>query len=360
MIRLGHVSINERSKELVREVLESGEIGQSEMITRFEDAFAKWLGVKYCVAVASGTIADTVALAVLKSLTPEKTEVIVPALTFIAQVNSIYYNHLKPVFVDVEPNLQMNMTLAAEKININTLCLFPVHLLGNPARLDALTHISARYGVPFIEDACEAMGSEHQRGVDFKKCGSFGDMGTFSFFPSHTITTGEGGMIATDNEDYAKLARRLINHGKISSKDFHFDVVGFNGKMSSVTAAIGLGAIDDADKVIQARHDNMIKLGGNDANYKKVCPHAFYRFAKDEAHRDSILERLRSEGIECRNLFSSVPTQEEAYAYLGHKIGEFPVAEHIGKTGFYVPVHQGLRESDISRMKSLLSEMQVQ
>jgi len=354
MIRLGHVSLNEKAKDLVNLVLEKGSIGQSEMVSQFEEAFAKWLGVKHCIATASGTIADTVALAVLKYFNPTKDEVIVPALTFVAQINAVHYNHLKPVFCDVlsAPYFYLDPAYSTNKINKKTLCIFPAHLLGVPAPIEATGNY---LGVPIVGDACEALGSTHLLHDAHYKVGSFGAMTTFSFFPSHTITTGEGGMIATNDSDYAEVARRLITHGKISNNDFHFDVIGFNGKMSSLQAAVGLGMMDELDSIVSQRRMNLMKLGGKLSTfYGSICPHAMPYMAKSREHREAILEILRVRGIECRNLFSCIPTQEPAYAHLGHRPGDFPIAEDIGNRGFYVPCHQGLSEEDIQLIKKTI------
>jgi dTDP-4-amino-4,6-dideoxygalactose transaminase len=197
-------------------------------------------------------------------------------------------------------------------------------------------------------------------GSEFKgrKCGTIGDMGTFSFFPSHTITTGEGGMITTNNDEYAALARRLRNHGKMSAKDFHFDVIGFNGKMTSIQAAIGLGMLKSIDRIIEKRRENYLALRGREHFFERVSPHAVPVICESEEARDSMLEELREKGIECRNLFSSIPTQEKAYAHLGYKLGDFPVAEDIGRRGLYVPVHHGLTAQEIERIKGVILETQ--
>ena len=339
MIRLSSVDISEKAIESVVSLLRRGAIGQSEIIDEFERAFAKWLGVKYCVAVSSGTMADTIALAVLKHHFSNKKKVVVPAHTFIAQVNSITYNGLEPVFID-GPNGCVGVD------GKDVLCFFPVHLLGKPWRHD-LCGV-----VPVIEDSCEAMGSM----VDGIKCGSKCDMGTFSFFPSHTITTGEGGMISTNNEEYASLAKRLRNHGKVNSYDFEFDVIGFNAKLTSIQAAIGLEALRGIDTVIQKRRGAFFALGGEEDADEFISPHAFPVICKSKEERDLVLKRLRENGIECRNLFSSIPTQEKAYSHLGYKLGDFPFAEEIGRNGLYVPCHSGLSGEDINKIKSIIHE----
>ena len=335
MIKLSHVKPSAEAAEAVKKLILDGKIGQTEIIEEFEEKFARWIGSKYAIAVSSGTMADTIALAVLKHFNPEKNKVLVPALTFIAQVNSVIYNGLTPVFYETNEEIVFRK---------DTLCIFPVHLLGKPSRNSFVL-------VPEVEDACEAIGSK----LFNKKCGTKGDLGTFSFFPSHAMTTGEGGMIVTDNEIYALLARRLRNHGKLSSTTFHFNVIGFNGKMTSMQAMLGIHALDEIDDVIEKRRKAYFALGGKESDGEFISPHAFPVICESEKERNQTMIALNRNGIECRNLFSCIPTQEEAYSYLGHKLGEFPISEDIGNRGLYVPCHQGLSDEDIGKIKEILN-----
>lgn len=337
-ISLTEVTISEDAIHRVTEVLRSGRIGQGKVVEEFEQLFADWIGSKYAIAVSSGTMADTIALAILKYTYPGRREVILPALTFAAHLNSIIYNNLTPVFVDHGKQ--------ESKPGPNTLCEFPVHLLGHP------TQIVLSGKVPAIEDACEAMGSRFLG----KKLGTLYDIGTFSFFPSHTMTTGEGGMIVTDNKAYYELARRLRNHGKDNTSDFHFSIVGFNGKMTSICAALGIEALKNIDSVIEKRRSNYIQLGGDEPTGCYISPHAFPVICKKESERDRIMNSLNQKGIENRNFFSSLPTQEKAYSFLGHQKGQFPVAEAIGNLGLYVPCHQYLTASDLVNIKETIYE----
>lgn len=336
MIKLSHVFVSEEAIERVTGLLRNGKVGQSEVIEEFEQAFAKWLGVKHCIAVSCGTMADTIALAVLKHFYPGRNKVIVPAHTFIAQVNAITYNGLEPVFIDGPDGFFT--------INKNSyLCFFPVHLLGVPWRHELNGML------PVIEDSCEAMGSM----VDGVKCGTKCDMGTFSFFPSHTITTGEGGMISTNNDDYASLARRLRNHAKAANEDFTFNEIGFNGKMTSLQAALGIEALKTIDEVIENRRKNFFALGGSEALGDFISPHAFPLKFESRYKRDRAIISFREKGIDCRKFFSSIPTQEKAYAHLGYKLGDFPLAEEHGEKWLYLPVHQGLSEEDLKKISDV-------
>lgn len=330
----------------MKDLILSGNVGQSKVIPQFEEAFAAWVGSKYAIAVANGTLADTIAMAAISAKRPTRREVILPALTFAAQVNAVLHAGLLPRFVDVLPNCLMNINDPRLNVNNSTLCLFPVHLLG---RMSTVPGYNSKE-IPVIEDACEAMGSKFRS----RKAGTWGIIGTFSFFPSHTITTGEGGMIVTNDPVLAEICRRLRNHAKIDSCDFHFDMVGWNGKMTSIQAMLGLFALKGIDAVIEARRKNYLSLGGKEDEGETVCPHGFPIFCQDEAERNATMERLAANGIECRNIFSSLPTQERAYKFLGYKLGDFPIAEHIGRVGLYVPVHQGLTQEDVLKIKEII------
>ena len=331
MITFGNLDLNEKTEELVLRAIREKKIGQSEYIEVFEQKFADFLGVKYAVAVCNGTMADTIALAVLKSFYPNKREVLVPALTFVAQVNSIMYNNLIPVFYDID---------RLPEPNSETLCVFPVHLLGEPETI-------VTEGVPVIEDACEALGSK----IDGKFCGTIGDMGTFSFFPSHAISTGEGGMIVTNNEDYAKKARQLRNHAKVTGDDFKFDEIGFNGKMTSLQAMVGISLMHELPEILKRRHDNFVYMGGEEMPGQYIVPHGLPAYFEN---RDEKMKELKAKGVDCRRIFSSIPTQEKAYAFMGHKLGDFPAAEAVGDRGLYVPCHQNLTKDEMDYIKQCL------
>lgn len=329
MISLATSLVNDKVRENVNACLDENRIGGGRFVKEFEDKVAKYIGVKHAIAVSSGSMADIVALAVLKIQYPNKKEVIVPALTFIAHTNAIIINDLMPVFVDIGEDYQMGKF----EVNKNTLAVFPAHLLGKICNIEA--------DVPIIEDACEAFG-----------IWNWGDMGTFSFFPSHTITTGEGGMIITNSDRHAELARQLINHGRKSDdilEKFHFEHVGFNGKMSNVLASIGCAVVSEADGVIEKRKENVElynKLLSGD--WYADSPHCYPYLYKTSKERDESLIRLSKNDIEARKLFSCIPIIEYEY------FGSYPVAERIGETGLFVPIHQDLSEDDIKKVASLL------
>lgn len=362
MISLGTVTISKKTKTLLAEALKKGMIGQGNYIQDFEDKLAKFLGVKYVVATANGTLADAVALSVIKDRDGGKrNEVIVPALTFIAHINAVYYNHLKPIFVDVGYDYQINAEEIEKRINKNTLAIMPAHLLGRPANMGKILELVKKYNLYAIEDACEALGSTYKN----RLCGTIGDMGCFSFFVSHAITTGEGGAIATNHKILAELARSLRNHGRKSSnagEHFIFPRIGFSAKMNSLEAIIGLGVIDDLKNHIEKRHENLSKLNklvGKElfveGEGEYIVPHGYPFFAESQKKRDKLLIELPDKfGIEARQIFYSIPTQCGAYKFLGEKLGSYPVAEDIGRRGLYVPCHQNLNRSELKGIAEVL------
>jgi dTDP-4-amino-4,6-dideoxygalactose transaminase len=366
-IPLGTVEITDRTVELITGALREGRIGQGPIVAQFERELAQWFGVQQAVAVANGTIADAVALAALKTNGASRDhngrhEVILPALTFIAQANAVYYNHLTPVFVDVGEDYQIDVEQIEAKISPQTLAIMPTHLLGRPAPIERILALAHEHNLWVIEDACEALGSRHRD----RLVGTFGDMGCFSFFVSHSITTGEGGVVVTDNPDLAEKARSLRNHGRQSEEPeekFQFPHIGFSGKMNQLEAAVGLGAMQVLDEVLTKRRSNMLFLNRMLGDHfvegpdEHTVPHGYPVQLADRPTRDRALTYLHEKGIECRPVFSCIPTQVPAYAFLGHRVGEFPVAERIGDCGLYVPCQQNLTAEDLHHIARTLQEV---
>ena len=330
MISLATTTINDKVRANVKSCLDEGMIGGGRFVKEFEEKTAKYVGVKHAIAVCNGSMADIIALAVLKYLYPDKKTVVVPALTFIAQTNAVLINRLTPVFVDVGEDYQMKQP----DITHDVLCVMPANLLGKRCNVKADL---------ILEDSCEAFGFKPR------------DIGTYSFYPSHTITTGEGGMIVTDNDKYAELARTIRNHGRKGDDIldlFHFDTQGFNGKMSNLSAAIGVAVIDEADKIIRKRKKNVALMNSYlKKDFYADSPHAYPVLCDN---RDEVLLRLEKNGIEARKLFSCLPTQEKVYRHMGYDLGDFPVAEDIGNRGLFVPIHQNLNEKDIKKISDCI------
>lgn len=347
------------------EALESGIIGSGKYINEFEKEFANWLGVKHAIAVSSGTMADACALAAIKQLGGGgRDEIIVPALTFIAQINAIWYSHLKPVFIDVDKDFNIDVQKIEEKITNKTLAIMPTHLLGRPAHMREIKALARWHNLFVIEDACEALGSRYYNA----KVGTIGDAGCFSFYVSHSISTGEGGIVVTYNDKIADLVRSLRNHGRKSDaceEKFLFPHIGFSAKMNSMEAIIGLGIMPELSSYIESRHKNGLVMNNlvknswlREEDHEYIIPHSYPIMVESHEKRQKLLVDLPQKyGIEVRQIFYSIPTQSEAYTFLGEKLGSYPVAEDIGLRGLYVPCHQNVKHEELEYMARILNEI---
>ena len=383
-VPFGSLTLTDRAKKLIMGSLNNEQLSMGNNVRQFEKEFANFAGTKYAVAVSSGTDAITIALSTLYEITKAErgSEIIVPALTFIASSNAILQAGFFPKFVDIDINtLNINTSKIEENLSDNVAGILPVHLMGKPVDMDEFMHPMLNgdvFSVPIIEDAAEAHGAEYKG----KKVGTIGLIGCFSLYVAHIISSIEGGMIVTDDFEVARISRSLRNHGKLcdcvkcvinddpascpkrkptNSKidpRFIFPRIGYSAKMNELEAAVGLGTMEVADEILKIRRSNYyfytemfkkfeeyfitIKEGPND----KIGPHAFPIIVKDTApfSRNEIAYYLQQKGIDSRTLFGSIPTQSNGYKWMGYEEGEFPVAEYVGKRGFHIGVHQGINE----------------
>ena len=289
----------------------------------------------------------------------------------------------KPVFVDIERNtLNINPCKIEAAITKKTKAIMPVHLMGKPADMDAINAIARKYKLYVIEDAAEAHGALYKG----RKVGVLSDMGAFSLYVAHIITTIEGGIITTNSPKFAEILRSLRSHGRackcgicvLNTKSsycsrrfkygkktdirFIFERVGFSSKMNELEAAIGLGNISIYQEILDKRRDNLYYLMDKFGKfypdlftfkkepYEEIGPHAFPVIVdkKSKFSRNELADYLAKNGIDSRQLFSSIPTQCPGFNFLGYKKGDFPESEYIGDYGIHIGVHQnmGRRECD--------------
>ncbi|MDI6785909.1 MAG: DegT/DnrJ/EryC1/StrS family aminotransferase [bacterium] len=383
-IPFGTLSITQRSKNLVQEVLESGRVSCGKYVGEFEEKFASLTGTKEAVAVSSGTDADALALAVLYDFGAKRVdEVIVPALSFVATGNSVLQAGFRPVFVDIRKDtLNIDPEKIEEAITGKTKAIMPVHLMGKPADMDAINKIAKKYSLYVIEDAAEAHGAKYKG----KNVGTLGHMAAYSLYLAHIITSIEGGIVTTDDSNFAEILRSLRSHGRackckkcvlnISSSycpkrfqygegidvRFVFERIGFSCKMNEIEAAVGLGSLEIYEEILKKRKNNFDNMSKKfkrfnqylasieEETYEKIGPHAFPIILKENAKftRDQFVDFLERNGIETRSLFSSMPTQCAGFEFLGYKLGEFPNAEYIEKNGLHIGVHQDINEEHIN------------
>ncbi|MCM8821157.1 MAG: DegT/DnrJ/EryC1/StrS family aminotransferase [Candidatus Omnitrophica bacterium] len=380
-VPFGALSITEKSKRLIEEVLKTGRVSCGRYVREFEEKFAELTGTKEAIAVSSGTDALALAMAVLYDFGAKRDdEVIVPALSFIATANAVLQAGFKPVFVDVKlETLNIDTEQIESVINEKTRAILPVHLMGKPADMDKIVEIVKKYQLFIIEDAAEAHGAEYKG----SKVGSLGDMGGFSLYVAHIITTVEGGIITTDRSDFAEILRSLRSHGRAckcsvctlntseaycpkrfkDGKDirFVFERAGFSSKMNEIEAAIGIGNLEIYNDILNRRRRNLYLMIEKfkefsdyfftikEEPYEKIGPHAFPIIIKKGINikRNYLVDFLTKKGIDTRDLFSSIPTQCDGYKFLGYEKGNFPNAEYIGNNGIHIGVHQDIDEEKI-------------
>ncbi len=341
-------------KKYVTDCLESNWISSAgKYIPAFEEQFAAACGCKYGTACANGTVALHLGLAAL-GLGPGD-EVILPTFTMIATINAVAYTGATPVLVDSEPcTWNMDVDQVADKITPQTKVIMPVHTYGHPVDMDPLMEIAEKYGIFVMEDAAEAHGAEYKG----RRAGSLGHAGGFSFYANKIITTGEGGMITTNDEKLATLTQNLRDHAFSSERHFWHKYMGFNYRMTNLQAAVGVAQTEQMEGFIDNRRRNAalytellqdipgVVTPPEAGNVKNV----FWMYSiliEDEfgMSRDEVRAFLAKRGIETRTFF--IPMHLQPIYYETFKGQRYPVAEMLCERGFYLPSASSLTESQI-------------
>lgn len=337
--------ITASAKKYVADVMESGWISSAgKTVDTFEQRFAEYLGVKHAVATSSGTTALHLTLATL-GIGPGD-EVIVPNFTMMATVNAVLYTGATPVFVDCEPDIYaLDPSLIERAITHRTRAIVPVHVYGHSADMHPIQLIAKQHGLWVIEDAAEAHGAQYKGQL----CGAVGDLAAFSFFANKIISTGEGGMLVTNDDGWAERARQLRNMAHAPEKRFVHTELGFSYRMTSLQAACGLGQLEhiheflEKKRWIAARYHSRLK----DFSHlvlpatRPWAENVFWMYAvrvteHSPLTRDSVREKLSAFGIETRDFFYPCATQPMMARY-NLPIGHFPNTDKVAATGFYLP-----------------------
>jgi perosamine synthetase len=323
-------------------------------IGAFEEAFAAFCGVKHAIAANNGTTALHLALVAL-DLQPGD-EVIIPTVTYIATANAVRYCGATPVLVDVcADTMNIDPGKIEEKITPRTRGIIPVHLYGHPADMDALSVIAKKHGLWLLEDAAEAHGAE----VGGKRVGGLGICATFSFFGNKIVTTGEGGMVTTDDDELAAKLRLYRGQGVDPKRRYWFPVIGYNYRMTNIQAAIGLAQMETIDTSLKERQTlarmydealapikDLLVLPSEHANMHHVYwMYTVFLRSGGETQRDAVMRALDELGIETRPVFYPMhvlPPYLEDNAY--------PVADEWAQRGLNLPTHQFLTRADIERV----------
>jgi perosamine synthetase len=376
-ITLGVVDIGCKEKAYLNDALERNRLSAGKYVATFERRFAQEHDCKHAVACNSGTSALQIALAALKEARgwEDGDEVLVPALTFIATSNIVLYNNMVPKFVDVDSRTyNINPFLIEGQLSRRTRAIIPVHLFGLPCEMDPIEEIADAHGLEVIEDSCETMFARY-RG---KSVGSFGAMGCFSTYVAHLLVTGVGGIITTNNEEYALMCRSLMAHGRdtmylniddddevsdnqlreIITRRFSFVRLGFSYRLTELEGALGLAQLERKEEIIGRRRRNAHALIASLKpfeeylqlpTYPAYSDHSFMMFpivVREPVDREDLINYLEQRHIETRYMFPLL--SQPVYRHLFGDIDkDFPVAHQLSQRGFYIGCHQGMTAEDI-------------
>jgi perosamine synthetase len=352
MIPVSEPCLRGNEAKYLADCVESGWVSSlGKYITTFEQSFADFCGVKHGIAVSNGTTALHLALAAL-GIGPGD-EVIVPTLSFIATANAVHYTNATVVFADCESETWNIYPHEIEKkITSHTKAIIPVHLYGHPADMDPILAIAKKYNLIVIEDAAEAHGALYKG----KRVGSFGKMGSFSFYGNKIITTGEGGMITTDDDELDSRLRFLRDHAMSAEKRYWHTEVGFNYRMTNMQAAVGVAQMEQVEKFIERKRHIAQRYISNLSGLSNITlpPEApwatsvYWMFSillnpQFPLSRDEFLLQLKAAGVDNRPFFYPL---HEMPPYASNS-GSFPVAEDLSRRGLNLPSAVTLSDADI-------------
>ncbi len=355
--------LNGNEKKYVNDCLNTGWISSNgKYVEEFEKKFSEFCSTKYAVSCCNGTVALHLSL-LGKNVVPND-EIIMPTLTYIATANAAKYCGAKPIFVDSDPETwNIDPNLIEEKISDRTRGIVVVHLYGHPVDMDPVLEIAKKYGLFVVEDAAESHGALYKNRI----VGSLGDCGSFSFYGNKIITTGEGGMVVTNNMSLADSIRTIKGQGADPERRYWHNVIGYNYRMTNIEAAIGLAQLEKIDWHLQRRREiaNLYNLYLDPLKdyiqlpvEKHYANHAFWMYTillkkTIKLSRDDFMKQLQTDGIETRPIFYPIhtlpPYKEDN--------GNYPVAEKIAARGINLPTHCGLLELDIQFIAEIMGKI---
>ena len=378
MIPLSGPFIEKDDIDRVLAVLKSKRLSIGPFVEEFENKVANYVGLKYAVAVNSGTSALHL---ILKSMDLPGKFMLVPSFTFIASANVALFENKIPLFLDVEertfntPPEILEETLRkigngkykynGEIVRLDDICCFmAVDIFGHPLDWDDILRVAREYNLVVIEDSCEALGSEYKG----KKVGSFGASGAFAFYPNKQITTGEGGIIVTNDERVAKLSRSMRNQGRGEGGEWLLHVrVGYNYRLDEMSAALGVSQMEKIDRIIDMRNEVASKYEKLLEDVDGVRPpvvedyvtnmswFVYVVLLDDKINRDAVMDYMNKNGVQVRNYFQPIHLQP-LYRKMGHKEGELPTTEDISKRTLAIPFYTDMDYEDQKIVVETLKE----
>ena len=377
-IGVGGFTIGERGKQLVMQALESNRVSAGPMMARFESEMAAAHGCRFGLMCNSGTSALHIALAALREVHGwrDGDEVLVPAVTFVASSNVVMYNNLKPVFVDVDPKTYtLDPAKIEARITPRTRAIMPVHIGGQPCDMEPIVDIAGRCNLRIVEDSCETMFVSDKG----KMVGSFGDVGCFSTYVAHVITTGVGGLCTTNDPDLIVILKSLMNHGRdsiyiridddkdksgqdlflVADRRFSFVRLGHSFRATEMEAALGIAQFEERQTMNARRQEIVTRYNDALSNLEdhlqlprprsgsEHC-YMFYPLAitNPKVRRDELIAFLENRAIETRYLLPLInqPVYRELFGDLDE---EYPVSAWLNKNAFYIGCHPDMTDDDV-------------
>jgi len=367
-IPYGHQWLDRADVRAVEKTLHSDWITQGPIVRKFEKVVADYCGVKYVLAVSSGTAA--LHLACLSLGIKSGDEVITTPITFVATANSVLYCGGKPVFADIQDDtININPKEIEKKITKKTKAIIPVHFAGHPVDLEDIYKLAKKHKLIIIEDACHALGAMY-KDTRIGSC-KYSDLTVFSFHPVKHITTGEGGMILTNKRYLYEKLLLLRNHGITKNKKkmvkydgawyYEQQEIGFNYRITDFQCALGLSQMKKLDYFLKKRREivkfynkELSKVKGIilpiERDYVKSSWHLYYIRLKDITKRKRVFEKLRKLGIGCQVHYVPVHLQPYYRKKLGYKSGDYPIAEKYYKQCLSIPLFPRMSRKDMIRV----------
>lgn len=377
MIKVVDPQIDEEEKKAVMEVLDSKYLAEGPVAREFEKEFAEYLGAKNVIVTSNGTTALHLALQAT-GIKP-KDEVVTTAFTFVASSNSILFNGAIPIFADIDPEtFTLDPHKVEEKITEKTKAIMPVHIFGNPCDMKHLQDIAEDHDLILIEDACQAHGAK----FDEKFVGTFGDANCFSFYATKNLVFGEGGAIATNDDDLKEKINTLRNHGRPPKGGYHHNVIGYNYRTNNISAAIGRVQLKKLPQMLETRKRNaeiLIKECSdlNGFTIQKTPnkgEHCWYIAAGITTRKDlpvqKVIDELKANEIGSRQIYAIPSYHQPAYQNINdyyhwsefvkfpdYKKVSCPITEKIGKNHFEIPINPGVSEEDMYHVTDILKKI---
>ena len=375
MISVNEPLLGHKESEYVSECMRTGWVSSAgRFIDAFENNWADYCGKRFGIAVSNGTTALQVAAACL-GLKPGD-EVILPTFTIISCALAVISSGGKPVLVDSDPRTWcIDTSKIEEKITPRTRAIMPVHIYGHPVDMDPVLELAQKYGLSIIEDAAEVHGAKYLSGrhsgrPEWKRCGSFGTLSCFSFYANKLITTGEGGMVLTDDPALAEKSRSLRNLCFQPQRRFYHEELGFNFRLTNLQAAMGLAQVERIEEIIERKRwmgrEYTVRLANIDGLQLPVeeswAQNVYWMYGivlgKDTGMDAAVFaQKLRDRGIETRPFFLGMheqPVFHERGLFLHER---YPVAENIARQGLYLPSGLALTEKQLSQVCDAVNEV---